>query len=113
MHFRYLQNGFTLIELLISTAIALILLSAMSSVIDHSLHANNTVQLRNETIQTTHIALQRMVTNVATTRQLLIPLNDNSSTALREHIREETVPASPPPSGSSKSHCCPSNCITN
>ncbi len=102
MHKHKLQRGFTLVELLITTAIAVILVSAMSGIIDHVLHANQATQLRNNTIQTAHLAMQRMVNAVATTRQLLVPLNDNSATTYREHVREETVPASPPETGSSK-----------
>ena len=96
------QTGFTLIEVVITAAIAVILIAAMSGIIDHTLKANYSVQTKNETVLTAHLAMQRMVTTVATSRNLLLPLDDNPATSFREHVREETVPASAPESGSIK-----------
>lgn len=96
------KNGFTLIELLVSVAISAILITGMSTVIDHALHANEMTQLRNNCVQNAHFAMQRMVNAVATTRQLMLPQNDKSNTNYREHVREQTVPASSPEGSSSR-----------
>ncbi len=96
------QSGLSLIEMLISTAIAAVLLVAMNGILENTLQANQVTQSRNNTIQTAHYAMQRMINSLATTRQVLVPLNDKPSTDLVENIREETVPGSSPPTGSSR-----------
>ena len=94
------QKGFTLIELLVATIIAVMLIAAMDGVVGQALEANKVTQTRNDSVQTANYAMQRMVKAVSTTRQLLIPLSDNSATTYREHVREQTIPASPPETGS-------------
>jgi len=94
------QKGFTLIELLVATVIAALLIAAMDGVIGQALEANKVTKTRNDSVQAANYAMQRMVKAVTTTRQLLIPLGDNSATTFREHVREQTIPASPPEMGS-------------
>lgn len=94
------QKGFTLVELIISTIIAALLLAAMNGVISQALDANNATQLRNDSIQTTHFAMQRMVRAISRSQRLLLPLKDKPLTPYPDNIREQTIPASPPPPGS-------------
>ena len=94
------QKGFTLIELLIATVIAALLIAAMDGVIGQALEANNVTQTRNDSVQAANYAMQRMVKAVTTTRQLLLPQEDKPATTFREHVREQTIPASPPETGS-------------
>lgn len=96
------QNGFSIVELLTAIAILAILVTGMSNVIDHALKANQSTQQRNKTALSADFAMQRMVNSVATTRQLLVPQNNKSVTAFNEHIREQTIPASSPETGSFK-----------
>ena len=94
------HHGFTLIELLISVAIAVVLIAAMDGIIDHVLKVNAFSRIKNNNIQNTHFAMQRMVEVVSKSPRLLLPMSDNSSTSFRENVREQTVPASPPETGS-------------
>ena len=94
------QKGFTLIELLVATVIAALLIAAMDGVIGQALEANSVTQTRNDSVQAANYAMQRMVKAVTTTRQLLIPLGDSAATTYREHVREQTIPPSPPETGS-------------
>ncbi|MFK8026610.1 MAG: prepilin-type N-terminal cleavage/methylation domain-containing protein [Gammaproteobacteria bacterium] len=94
------QHGFTLIELLMATAIAAVLIASMNGIIDHVLKVNKFTQGRNDTIQKTHFAMQRMVEVISSSPTLLLPLDDNPSTSFREYVREQSVPASAPETGS-------------
>ncbi|MFK7794526.1 MAG: prepilin-type N-terminal cleavage/methylation domain-containing protein [Gammaproteobacteria bacterium] len=96
------QNGVSIVELLAAIAILAILITGMSNVIDHALKANQSTQQKNNTALSADFAMQRMVNSVATTRLLLVPQNNKPLTAFSEHIREQTIPVSPPESGSSK-----------
>ena len=90
------QAGFTIVELLISLAMAALLLTAMTALV------NNVFATRDDTATATsgtrdaRFAMQRMVTAVLGTERLLLPLADNPNTNWREHVRKQTVPASAP-----------------
>ena len=90
------SNGFTLIELLISLALAGLLLVAMSGLVDRVLGTDELVTERNELQRDARFAMDRMVRTVSHTRNLLLPGADNPNTNWPEHVREQTVPASPP-----------------
>ena len=90
------ERGFTIIELLISLAIAALLLTAMTGLVNNVLETQNDVGRRNDTTRDGRFAMQRMITAALGTKRLLLPLADNPNTNWREHVREQTVPASAP-----------------
>lgn len=90
------ERGFTIIELLISLAIAALLLTAMTGLVNNVLETQNDTGRRNDTTRDGRFAMQRMVTAVLGTKRLLLPLADNPNTNWRENVREQTVPASAP-----------------
>lgn len=93
---RIVVSGFTLIELLVSLTIAALLLTAMSGLLSNALESQNVAGSRNDATRDARFAMQRMVTAVLGTERLLLPLADNPNTNWREHVREQTVPASAP-----------------
>jgi len=90
------QSGFTLIELLVSLAIAALLLTAMTGLVNTALESRTDTRIRGDAMQDARFAMQRMVTAVLATERLLLPLADNPNTNWRENLREQTVPASAP-----------------
>ena len=93
---HYTEAGFTIIELLISLALAALLLTAMTGLVNNALEIRDDTGTRNDTMRDGRFAMQRMVTAVLGTDRLLLPLADNPNTNWREHVREQTVPASAP-----------------
>lgn len=89
-------SGFTLVELMISLVMGVLILAALASLSTQSLQTEAVVQEHNELAADARFAMQRMVTAVLGTRRLLLPLADNPNTNWREHVREQTVPASAP-----------------
>jgi len=90
------NTGFTLIELLVSVAIGSMLilgLSAVTSMISKTLSASS---YNHQLTRDAQFAMDQMVRAVANSRRLLLPLADNPNTNWPEHIREQTLPASPP-----------------
>ena len=98
----HLQRGITLIELVITVAIAAVILTSLGGVINLALQSEDNVRERNDLTQQARFAMQRMVAAVQGTKRLILPLADNPNTNWREHVREETVPASAPEPDSSK-----------
>lgn len=97
MHTRHdTASGFTIIELLVSLAIAALLLTAMTGLVNNVLETQTDTGMRNDTTRDARFAMQRMVTAVLGTELLLLPLADNPNTNWRENVREQTVPASAP-----------------
>jgi hypothetical protein len=60
------------------------------------------VQDKNELTRQARFAMDQIMRIVSHSRRLLLPLADNPATDWREHVREETVPASPPEGSSTK-----------
>ena len=89
-------RGFTLIELLIALAISGLLLAAMSGLVSNTLGSDEIVIERNVLQRDARFAMERMVRVVGHSPRLLLPRNDNPNTNWPEHIREQTIPASPP-----------------
>ncbi len=90
------NTGFTLIELLVSVAIGSMLilgLSTVTAMISDTLSASSN---KHQLTRDAQFAMDQMVRAVANSRRLLLPLADNPSTNWPEHIREQTVPATPP-----------------
>ena len=81
---------------MISLAIAALLLTAMTGLVNNALDIRNDTGVRNDTMRDGRFAMQRIVTAVLGTDRLLLPLADNPNTNWREHVREQTVPASAP-----------------
>ena len=81
-------------------AIAALLLAALAGVVDRALGTDSFSQTRNAATGDGRFAMQRMVDAVTASRSLILPLADNPATPWREHVREQTIPASAPESGS-------------
>jgi len=90
------SRGFSLIELLLAVAIGAIVIAGMSGVVGQSLQSYDQVAAQNALTRDAQFAMQRIVRMVSHSRRLLLPLADNPNTNWPEHVREETVPASPP-----------------
>ena len=93
---RSRQSAFTLIELLIAIVLASLLLAATSGIVSNALGTDEIVEERNTLMRDARFAMQRIVRTVSHTRRLLLPGTDNPNTNWPEHIREQTIPASPP-----------------
>ena len=90
------QHGITYVEVLVSVTITAILVGALMNVIGIATNVSEEVRNDNDLMQQVHYAIQQMVSNTSRTRKLLLPLEDNPTSNWPEHIREETVPPSPP-----------------
>jgi type II secretory pathway pseudopilin PulG len=90
------QSGLTVIEILVSVAIGAVLIVSLGGAVGQALEVRNQAQARAELLQDANFAMDRMVQAVRGTRRLMLPLADNPNTAWREHVREQTVPASAP-----------------
>ena len=96
------STGFTLIELMVSLALGALVLISIGALIPTARESHASVHERNRVNQEARFAMTRMVQAVSGTRKLLLPVPDKPSTPWREHVREETVPPSPPETGSIK-----------
>lgn len=94
------QNGYSLVELIVSVAIAAMLLTGLHQLLGTSASATQHVEARTDLARQARFALARITNAVGRSDKLLIPLADNPATAFNENIREQTVPASSPQSGS-------------
>lgn len=96
MHGRRPQAGFTLLELMVASLLAGLLLAGLTGIIKQALGTDAVVEERNLLMQDARFAMNRMTSTTSRSRRLLLPLSDNPNTNWPEHIREETIPASPP-----------------
>lgn len=97
MRAQYRQSqGFTIVELLVSLVMAALLLTAMTGLVSNALESQEHTVSRGDATRDGRFAMQRMVTAVLGTNRLMLPLADNPNTNWREHVREQTVPASAP-----------------
>ena len=97
---RAAQAGYTLIELVVSIGIAAMLLTGLQQLLGVGIETMEVVEERTEQARQARFALSRMVDAVHQSDRLLIPLSNNPATTFDENVREQTVPASPPQSGS-------------
>ncbi len=95
------QYGFTLIELTLTTLIAGMVMLSLGTLLTGALNALDSNNRNNEVIINGGAAITRMSEAIRNTRQLVLPLPDNPATSWREHVREQTLPASPAEPGSS------------
>jgi len=86
----------TLIELLVTATISLFIFAGLSGVVGTTLNSRASLETRTELMRQASFALERIVRNVANSRQLVLPQADKFSTNWPENIREQTVPPSPP-----------------
>ena len=94
------QAGFSLVELMVSVAIAALLLTGLQQLLAAGMETKAFVESRTELARQSRFAMSRMVDAVHQSERLLLPLTNNPATAFDENVREQTVPASPPQSGS-------------
>ncbi|MDH5631905.1 MAG: prepilin-type N-terminal cleavage/methylation domain-containing protein [Gammaproteobacteria bacterium] len=90
------QGGMTMPELLITLVMAGLLMSGLAGVVSQGLQAQQQASDANTLAQQAAFAMQRMTDSVLGSRRLLLPLADNPATNWREHVREQTLPASVP-----------------
>jgi prepilin-type N-terminal cleavage/methylation domain-containing protein len=95
------QSGFTLVEMLIATTLAGLLIAGLSGVIGQALTIHDAVSENNDLTQQARFAMNQMVTAVSKSRRLMLPMPNKTTTLFVENIREQTIPASTPPPGSS------------
>lgn len=94
------QTGSTLIELVISVAIAALLLTGLQQLLSTGLTTKELAEQKTDLARQGRFAMSRMVHAARGSQRLLIPLADNPATAYAENFRAQSVPASPPQSGS-------------
>jgi type II secretory pathway pseudopilin PulG len=94
------QGGLTVIEILVSVVIGAVLILSLSGVTGQALDAKDKTQAKMQLLQDGQFAMERMLAAVGGSTTLLLPLPDNPGTSWREHVREQTVPASSPETGS-------------
>lgn len=97
---RLRQAGFTVIELLVSIAISALLLTGLTQLLNTGISSMEIVRDRTDLARQARFAMSRMVDSVRGSDRLLLPLADNPATPFLENVREQTVPPSPPQSGS-------------
>jgi prepilin-type N-terminal cleavage/methylation domain-containing protein len=90
------QQGLTLLELLVTVTISLLIFGGLSGVVRMTLNTRSDLETRTELMRQASFAMDRMVRSVSHSRNLILPLADRASTNWPEHIREQTIPASPP-----------------
>ena len=91
-----LSAGFSYIELMIAMAMASAIILGLSGVVGQTLHSQSVVHAKNTITHDANFAMQRMTRATLHSTHLLLPLNDNPNTNWPEHIREQTIPATPP-----------------
>ena len=90
------QNGFTLVELLLAMMLATILVLAIGGVAGQVVDTRQHVRDTNDLNRQARFAMDQMVRMVSQSRLLMVPQADRTDSDWPEHIREQTVPASPP-----------------
>ena len=88
--------GYTLVELLMAVVLASLLMLGLSGVASQAIQTHDIVRDRNRLTEQARFAMEQMVRTVSHSRRLLLPLNDKPASNWPEHIREQTVPPSPP-----------------
>ena len=97
---RTSQAGYALVELVVSIGIAAMLLAGLQQLLGVGIQTMEVVEERTEQARQARFAMSRMVDAVHQSERLLLPLANNPATPFDENVREQTVPATPPQSGS-------------
>lgn len=93
---RHGNSGFTLVEILIAVTIGAILVTVLTELVSKLTASRTSIQEHGQLTQDVRFAMARMSRAVHESRKLILPLPDKPDTDWREHVREETIPASPP-----------------
>lgn len=96
MHIASRCHGFTYVELLIAVTISAVLVAGLMGVVYTATEVHDDVSQRNELAREARFAMQRMLRTVSHSPRLLLPQADSPNTNWPEHIREQTIPPSPP-----------------
>lgn len=97
---RSRSRGLTLVEVLVAAALSALLVSGIVWLLQQSMRAKAALESQQALHRDAQFALERMTQMIRSSRRLLLPLPDNPATTWREHVREQTVPASAPEAGS-------------
>lgn len=89
-------RGFTLIEVLVAISLGALVIVALSAVTDVALRTHEAVSEREALTREARFAIDQIVRMTRHSPLILLPFHDKTDTNWPEHIREETVPASPP-----------------
>ncbi|MDD5112484.1 MAG: prepilin-type N-terminal cleavage/methylation domain-containing protein [Methylobacter sp.] len=81
------QQGFTLLETLIALTIAAMLIVTISGVVNTALTAQLVTKAQHDNLQQARFAMERMVNAVQQSKMLMLPLNENATTAWSESVR--------------------------
>jgi type II secretory pathway pseudopilin PulG len=95
-------RGFSYIELIIALTMGALLVMALSGVVGMALKTQDAAYAKSGLTREAQETMQRLTWAVSHTRHLLLPLNNNPQTNWSEHIREETLPATPPTDSSTR-----------
>lgn len=87
---------------MIAVTLAALLMAGLMGVVNTATLTSEDVGQRNKLTREARFAMQRLVAATQHSRHLILPLADNPATDWREHVREQTVPASPPEGSSTK-----------
>lgn len=90
------QQGFTLLEILISLAIGAVIVTVLAEVVAKLTASRTLIVEQTQLALDARFAMDRMVRAVRESRDLVLPQADRLDTDWREHVREETIPASAP-----------------
>lgn len=97
---KHRSAGFTMIEMLTAVAITSLLVAATAGVMGEVMSIHGATTERNALARDARFAMYRMTHAVRQTRVLMLPYPDKQSTPFREHVRDQTIPPSPPETGS-------------
>jgi hypothetical protein len=81
---------------MITLAIAALIIAGLTGVVGQALQSQDAVSETNRLTRDARFAMQRMLRTISSSRRLILPLRDNPNTNWPEHIREQTLPPSPP-----------------
>ena len=90
------SRGFTYIEMLIAVTITGLIMLGLMGLIGTATDAGDAARTRNDLVREARFALNRMTDMARRSPRLMLPMRDKSATNWPEHIREQTIPPSPP-----------------
>lgn len=99
---RTAAAGFTIVEFMLALAFGALIVSALSGIMAQVSATREATSERLALTRAAQFALEQIAETVRQTRVVMVPSRDKPDTSWREHVREETVPASPPEAGSTK-----------
>lgn len=86
------QSGFTLIEVTVTLIVTGLMLASFTIATSAVLDAREAARQKETLTRNATLAMQRMVTAVSTTPQLMLPLANDPDTARNEALRERRIP---------------------